>query len=101
MRGHLAPAPDVLVVVRRVEVGYSVRTVVVPSEPIVVLVLVVSPRVVVVVETVTSCEVVVEVVVLAVVEDNEVVSTFETLAESTDDNEVESEECAAVADEGV
>ena len=97
MRGHFASAPDVLVVVRRVEAGYSVRTVVVPSKPTVVLVLVVSPRVVVVVETVTSCEV----VVLMVVEDNKVVSSFETLVESMDDGEVESEECAAVADKVV
>lgn len=88
MRGHFASAPDLLVVERRVEVGYSVRTVVVPSEPTVVLVLVVSPRVVVVVETVTSREVVVEVVVLVVVEDNDVVFSFEMPADSMDDDEV-------------
>lgn len=50
-RAHLGCAPDVLCT-RRVLVGYSVRTVVVPSLPTEVVVRVVEPMVVVVVETV-------------------------------------------------
>lgn len=98
MPDHLASAPDDLVVVCRVEVGYSVNTVVVPSVPTVVLVLVVSPRVVVVVEIVTSVDVVVEVVVEVVVVDNGVVFWFVMLVESTDNDELVSE-CAAFVDE--
>jgi len=64
-REPLGCAPDVLVeTCDRVEVGYSVKTVVVPSLPTEVVVCVVSPRVVVVVETVASVDVVVDEVVL-------------------------------------
>lgn len=64
-RELLGCAPDVLVeTCDRVEVGYSVKTVVVPSLPTEVVVCVVSPRVVVVVETVASVDVVVDVAVL-------------------------------------